>query len=70
MFFTDSERQSEIPSQVSPCSRVICNPNFISQNFFHFFSFIHNEDNLSLQKNNEILWGNFENGYRDFGLCT
>ena len=34
----------------TPCSRVTSNPNFISQHFFHFSSFIHNGDNLKLQE--------------------
>ena len=34
----------------SPCSRVTCYPNFISQHFCHFSSFIHNGDNLNLQE--------------------
>ena len=34
------------------CALVIVtsNPNFISQHFFHFSSFIHNGDNLNLQE--------------------
>ena len=34
----------------SPCSRVTSNPDFISQHFFHFSSFIHSGDNLNLQE--------------------
>ena len=34
----------------SPLVIVTSNPNFISQHFFHFSSFIHNGDNLNLQE--------------------
>ena len=30
------------------CSRISCYPSFISQDFFHFSSFIHNGDNLNM----------------------
>ena len=38
--------RSEHSFQVS--SRVTCNPNFISQDFLHFSSFIHNGDNMNM----------------------
>ena len=43
----------EPPTQVrkSHCSRITCYRSFISQDFFHFSSFIHNRNNLN-------LWGN------------
>ena len=31
----------------TPCPRRTSNPNFISQDFFHFFSLIDNGDNLN-----------------------
>ena len=34
----------------SHCSRITCYRSFISQDFFHFSSFIHNRDNLNLWK--------------------
>ena len=34
----------------APLVIVTRNPNFISQHFFHFSSFIHNGDNLNLQE--------------------
>ena len=34
----------------TPLVIVTSNPNFISQHFFHFSSFIHNGDNLDLQE--------------------
>ena len=36
---------------VAPCSRIAHNPNFISQFFYHFSSFIHIGDNLNMYEN-------------------
>ena len=36
---------------MASCSRITSNPNFITQDFFHFSSFIHNGDNLNISKN-------------------
>ena len=37
--------------RVTHCSRINRNGNFISWDFFHISSFIHNEDNLDMQEN-------------------
>ena len=34
----------------SHCSRITRYPSFISQDFFHFSSFIHDGDNLNMYK--------------------
>ena len=48
--YTISRQPHLIKTYTTPCSRVARNPNFISQDFFHFSSFIHNGYNINLQE--------------------
>ena len=47
-WYQKSSKKLDSITSNSHCSRITCYPSFISQDFFHFSTFIRDEDNLNM----------------------